>query len=187
MVCGWHFFYVWSEFGQPVLGGWDSATQRGEWWQDPGQRTSNYFLSFGSSLVLPRFSGFDSFADGLYSTLWGDALSGGMGSVLFRPPWDDDAMAAGYLLALLPSLGMLVGVLAAVLRWYRRQSLSWLLILGSTFAMLFGLIQLNLAVPFISVSKIFYGLAAMVCLCACGGWGLDLLAGRRRWSLDRPG
>ena len=49
--------------------------------------------------------------------------------------------------------------------------------------MLFGLIQLNLSVPFIASPKIFYGLSAMACLCACGGWGLDLLAGRRRWSL----
>jgi len=105
-----------------------------------------------------------------------------MGNVIYRPPWNEDAMAAGYWLALLPTLGMLVGAGAAVLHWYRRQSLSWLLILGLAFAMLFGLIHLNLSVPFIASPKIFYGLSAMICLCACGGWGLDLLAGRRRWS-----
>jgi len=180
VFCGGHFFFLWSESGNPFVGGVDAA-QRVEFWQDPGQRTTDYFLSFGSSLVYPRFAGFDSFADGLYSTLWGDALSGGMGSVLFRPPWNEERTAAGYVLSLLPTLGMLFGAVAAVLHWYRRRSLSWLLILGSAFAMLFGLIHHNLFVPAIASPKIHYSLSAMVCLCLFGSWGLDLLAKRSRW------
>ncbi len=181
-VCGWYFAFVWSEFGRPVIGGWDSATQYGAWWQDPGRQTADYFFGFGESLALPRMAGFESFADGLYSTLWGDALGGGVGSVLFRPPWNEQAMAAGYLLSLLPSFAMLVGAVAAIRHWYRRRSLSWLLVLGLAFAMFFGLIHLNLTVPFIASPKIFYGLSAMACLCAFGAWGLDLLAGQRKWS-----
>ena len=34
--------------------------------------------------MTPLFSGFAGFADGIYSTLWGDGLSGGASSVNVR-------------------------------------------------------------------------------------------------------
>ena len=50
-----------------------------QWWQDNGYHTMADFTRFGRSLVHPLFSGFAGFADGIYSTLWGDGLCGGAG------------------------------------------------------------------------------------------------------------
>ena len=76
VVCGWHYGHVWAQFGRPIVGNWE-ANSAHPWWQDPGFRTSAYYFSFGQSLISPLFSEFHSFADGFYSTLWGDGLISG--------------------------------------------------------------------------------------------------------------
>ena len=85
VVCGWYYARIWLKFGTPLLGNWDVISGF-NWWQDPGYHTAADYLRFGRSLVTPLFSGFAGFADGMYSTLWGDGLLGGASSV--NVPWN---------------------------------------------------------------------------------------------------
>src|SRR6266550_272530 len=79
-VCGWHYAHIWLRFGTPLVGNWDVISGF-TWWQDPGYHTGADYLRWGRSLVNPLFSGFAGFIDGIYSTLWGDALCGGVSSL----------------------------------------------------------------------------------------------------------
>ena len=79
-VCGWHYARIWLRFGTPLLGNWDVISGF-TWWQDPGYHTAAVYLRFGRALAHPLFSGFVGFADGIYSTLWGDGLFGGASSL----------------------------------------------------------------------------------------------------------
>src|SRR4029077_10496755 len=101
--CGWHYIRIWHRFGRPFVGNWEAASGF-SWWQDPGYRTAGDYVRFGQSLIAPLFSSFGGFADGMNSTLWGDALCGGMPDMISRPPWNYDLVVAGYLLALAPTL-----------------------------------------------------------------------------------
>ena len=93
-TCGWHYLRIWRRFGTPLLGNWDAASGF-SWWQDPGFHTLGDYVRFGKSLTTPLFSGLWSFWDGIYSTLWGDGLCGGVPNLSFRPPWNYDLMASG--------------------------------------------------------------------------------------------
>jgi hypothetical protein len=90
-TCGWHYLRIWREFGTPLVGNWEAASGF-SWWQDPGFHTFGDYARFGRSLGAPLFSGFWSISDGIYSTLWGDALAGGVSNQAFRPPWNHDLM-----------------------------------------------------------------------------------------------
>src|SRR5205823_4674462 len=103
ITCGWHYVRIWRHFGRPIVGNWDPILGF-PWWQDPGFHTVADYFRFGRSLVAPLFSGFNGFADGIYSTLWGDGLGGGLSSLLSRTPWNYHLMIAGYWLALLQTL-----------------------------------------------------------------------------------
>ncbi|HYH45278.1 MAG TPA: glycosyltransferase family 39 protein, partial [Thermoanaerobaculia bacterium] len=177
LVCGWHYARVTARFGRPLVGNWDRDVGAA-WWQDPGYRTAGDLLRFGRSLTAPLWSAFHSVPDALYSTLWGDGLLGGTALLAARPPWDLELMAAGALLALVPSLGLLLGLGAALARLVRAPSAAWFLLLGVLGATGFALAAMCLRLPFYAQAKAFYGLAALVPLAALGGWGLDLLAGR---------
>jgi tetratricopeptide (TPR) repeat protein len=178
VVCGWHYARLWVHYGSPLVGNWDPRTGL-SWWQDDGYRTSAFYLRFGEVLVHPCFSGFKSFGDGMYSTLWGDGLLAGAADFLSRPPWNYDLMAVGYWLALIPTLGILAGGLLALAKFIRQPSAEWFMMLGLGFVVAFALLHMSLVVPYISITKAFYGLSALVPLCACGALGLDALC---RWS-----
>ena len=188
-VCGWHYARVWAHFGTPLLGNWDPRTgSLARWWQDNGYQTSAYYLRFGAALAHPWFSGLQSFGDGIYSTLWGDGLFGGCFRLYNRPAWNYDLMAMGYWLALLPSLGVLVGAILALWRLIRQPSAEWSMLLGLGFLVGLALVCISLVVPSYASAKAFYGLSALVPLCACGAWGLDALSrssGKLRpvWSI----
>ena len=83
-------------FGTPLLinGGLLSGFT---WWQDPGYHTTPDYLRFGRSLMNPLFSGFAGFADGIYSTLWGDGLCGGFFELdlSLEPTADDGRLFVG--------------------------------------------------------------------------------------------
>ena len=177
LVAGWHYARVWRQFGSPLVGNWHEATGF-RWWQDPGYRTIGDYLRFGDALTRPIYSAFDSCPDALYSTLWGDGLVGGRAHLEDAPPWRYELMFAGYWLALLPALGVAVGLVAAAVRLARAPAAEWALLLGLAGTTAFALLSLSLRLPFYAQCKAFYGLPALVPFAAFGAVGLDLLARR---------
>jgi 4-amino-4-deoxy-L-arabinose transferase-like glycosyltransferase len=169
VVCGWHYGHVWAQFGRPIVGNWE-ANSLHPWWQDPGFRTSAYYFSFGHSLISPLFSEIHSFADGFYSTLWGDGLISGTRRLACRPPWNYDLMNGGYLLSLGMSLLLIVGFVLALANFIRRPTPEWLMILGSVLMFGLGILLLSLYVP--AQIKAFYGFPALVPFSAlvAAGW-----------------
>ena len=180
-ICGWHYIRVWTHFGKPLVGVWDPVSGH-RWWQDEGYRTASYFLRFGESLDRPTFSGFNGFGDGVYSTLWGDALCGGMTAVDFRPPWNYDLMAVGYWLALLPTLAMLTGAVWALWHFLRKPTADWMVLNGLAFAFALAFVFMALKVPYYGQVKASYGLLTLLPLCAYGAAGWDALTRRGRVS-----
>jgi 4-amino-4-deoxy-L-arabinose transferase-like glycosyltransferase len=176
-VAGWHYARVAWRFGDPFVGNWEAAAHA-PWWQDPGYRTTLDYLRFGESLTRPVFAAFHSCTDALYSTLYGDGLVGGAVRVVDAPPWSYRLMLAGYWLALVPSLGVLLGLASALRRLVREPRAQWLLVLGLAAANAFALLSLSLALPYYAQCKAFYGLQSLVPFAALGALGLDLAARR---------
>lgn len=179
-VCGWRFVGVARRWGLPFVSNWDPRIST-DWWQDPGYQTLHYFTGAGRALFSPYFSGAARLVDGLYATLWGDGLLSGRADLWSAPPWNFDGLAAGYLLALLPTLALLAGAVAAALRLLRRPSAMWLLLVGLLASVVPMLVYLTLRIPAYSMAKAFYALAAILPLAALIAWGIDLLAGGRVW------
>jgi tetratricopeptide (TPR) repeat protein len=173
LVSGWHYFRLWKQTGSVVIGGWDPASGSA-WWQEDGYHVAAYFGRFGESLLRPLFGCTASFLDGIYSTIWGDGLCGGALTLALRPPWNYDLMCAGYLLALLPTVLILAGAAASAVKLVREGGSDRFVLLGLAFAVWFGLVCLNLKVPYYASSKSFYGLCALVPLCffCAVGWNV---------------
>jgi tetratricopeptide (TPR) repeat protein len=180
-VCGWHYVRIWLKLGTPLLGNWDVISGF-TWWQDPGYHTTADYLRFGRSLVNPLFSGFAGLADGIYSTLWGDGLCGGLSSL--TAAWNQDAMAAGYLWALIPTALVLAGAGVAILQFIRKPSNELFVLLGFSAVIVLGLVFMTLKVPSYAQAKAFYGLSALTPLCFFGVLGWETLThGRARLQL----
>jgi len=178
-VCGWHYIRIWLRFGTPLLGNWDVASGFA-WWQEPGYRMAADYIRFGRSLVSPLFAGLAGFADGIYSTLWGDGLCGGPAGLDYRTPWNYQLMTAGYLLALFPTMIVLAGVAVAVGRFVRKSSAESLLLLGLSTALLLGLVFMTLKVASYAQAKAFYGLSILTPLCFFAALGWETLTRGRR-------
>ena len=176
-VCGWHFLRVALRFGNPLIGNWDPQIGY-TWWQDPGYHTAGYYTGFGAALHRPVYSAFHSFADAFYSTLWGDGMIGGSALVEVRPPWDFGSMTAGYLLAILPTVAILVGTVAALAQLVRAPRAEGWLVLGVLGATAYGVFYMTLRLPFYAQAKAFYGLSAFIPLAVLGSLGLGVLARR---------
>ena len=179
LVAGWRYAGVWRDFGNPLVGNWD-ARVASPWWQDPGCHTAGYFFTFGHALTAPLFSGFDSFWDCFYTTLWGDGLAGGAASTTGLPPWNYPLMDAGFLLALAPSALVLTGLIVAVARCLREPDLTLLLLLGAAGCAGFAILYMSMKLAFYSQGKCFYGLPALLPFCVFGVLGLDFWARRGR-------
>jgi hypothetical protein len=136
------------------------------WWQTPGFRTAGYYFSFGQVFIHPLFSGLDSFADGIYSTLWGDGMASGASEFIFRPPWNYDLMKVSYLLALPLSILALTGIVPAWRKFIRDQRLDWFFVIVIIFIYFMALITLTLLGPWQSQVKAFYAMPAFVPFCA---------------------
>jgi tetratricopeptide (TPR) repeat protein len=184
-VCGWHFARVMVRFGDPLVGNWNAVIGYA-WWQDPGYHTSGDLVRFGRALTAPLYSAFHSVPDGLYSTLWGDGLLGGSGLLLHRPPWNYGLMAAGYALAVLPAAALALGAALTVGRLIRRPRAEDLLLAGLAAGTGWAIVYMCLRVPSYAQAKGFYGLLALVPLCALAGRGLELLAGEPRGRREAP-
>ena len=172
VVCGWQYARIWVRFGTPLVGNWDVISGF-SWWQDPGYHTAVDYLRFGQSLVHPLFSGFAGFADGIYSTLWGDALCGGASSLTFA--WNQQPLVGGYLWALIPMALIVVGAVVAIIKFVRKPSSELFLLLGFSAVLMLGLIFMTLKIPSYAQAKAFYALSAITPLCFFGALGSETL------------
>ena len=143
------------------------------WWQAPGYHTAVDYLRFGRSLVHPLFSGFAGFADGIYSTLWGDALCGGASSLTFA--WNQQPLVAGYLWALIPTALIVIGAVVAIIQFVRKPSSELFLLLGFSAVLMLGLVFMTLKIPSYAQAKAFYALSAITPLCFFGALGWETL------------
>ena len=170
-VCGWYYLQVWERFGSPIVLSWD-AVGGFRWWQEPGYSTSDFFLRFGAVLQSPFFAGTNSFLDGLFSTLWGDGLGSGISAFDYRPPWNHALANAGYALAIVPTLLIILGCIVVARRWLLQPTAEQFLLLGMVCAFLAAIAYICLKAPFFASAKAFYGLSALIPLSvlAATGW-----------------
>jgi len=178
LVCGWHYARVWQHFGKPLVGAWEPLSGF-QWWQDAGYRTSAYFFGLGESLVAPLFSGRVSLADGIFSTMWGDAYCGGLG-LEYRPPWDYQLMAASYVLGLFPTMLILAGTVISLARFLRKPEPAGLLLNGLACSFIAAFLYMALKVPCYSQIKAFYGLLTLLPVCVFAGEGGDFFTRRSK-------
>jgi len=176
-ICGLYYAKRWAHYGSPFASAWDAAIYP-PWWQDPGYQTPSYYLRFGRAVFEPYLCGLASFVDGLYSTLWGDALLGGRAAAWQAPPWDRDLVVIGCALALLPSAAIASGAVLGVVRLARRPTPQKALLAGVAAATFLAFVQMSLLVPSYAVVKAFFGTAAIIPLCAAGAVGFDVLMRR---------
>src|SRR5438309_5920736 len=172
VVCGWQYARIWIRFGTPLVGNWD-AISGFSWWQGPGYHTAVDYLRFGRSLVHPLFSGFAGFADGIYSTLCGDALCGGASSLTVA--WNHQPLLAGYLWALIPTALIVIGAVVAIVQFVQKPSSELFLLIGFSALLMLGLIFMTLKIPSYAQAKAFYALSAIMPLCFFGAPGWETL------------
>jgi hypothetical protein len=174
-LSGWFYLGMWQRFGTPLAGNWDPNVWPA-WWQCPGYRTGGYFFSFGESLVRPLFSGFSSFWDAIYSTLWGDGLCSGSAMLRDRAPWDYNLMVAGYWLALAPTAVVFTGFIRAIAKCIREPRVEWFMMAGVLLTGLFLLVHMGLKIPSYAQIKAFYCLPALLPFCVFGVMGVDFFS-----------
>jgi tetratricopeptide (TPR) repeat protein len=179
LICGWHYIRI-SRYGSPLVGSSDPVTGA-FWWQDDGYHTIPYFARFGQSLIRPLFSATASFSDGLYSTLWGDGLCSGVSDLSVRPPWNYNLMCAGYLLSLVPTLLLFIGVMTSVWQLFREPRSDIFIFVGLSLAVAVALLYYNLKVPCYGSTKAFYGLSALLPLSFFAAIGWNVVTDGRKW------
>jgi hypothetical protein len=193
-AAGWFYARNWIELGVPFVGNWNLPGAEQRWWQQPGFHTPAYYLGFGEALRHPYLAGFHSFADGIYSTLWGD---GGIGGRVFpadrHPLWNYGFMSIGYWLALPATALALFGGWRCVRLALspgqdpgRRAALSFLC--TASYAMAFAILFMTVSLPFFAQAKAFYGLALTAPLgvfLGAGATRLDAALAARGWLLGR--
>jgi len=134
--------------------------------------------------VQPVFNIALSVPDTLYATLWGDGQLGGPVAAEFRPPWSYDFMCAGYLLAIVPSICVIVGLIVALSRAVRRIDVAWLMLSAIILGVVGAIVLLTLRVPHFGSAKAFYALMTLIPFCALAVVGIDTLSigNRYAWS-----
>jgi hypothetical protein len=89
--------------------------------------TPQAIISFWHSVISPLFSGFNSFADGIYSTLWGDSLCGGLSDCVRAPvelPAHDRRLLARIAPYLLVAIGAAVAIIDSLATRHRVVSVT---------------------------------------------------------------
>jgi hypothetical protein len=176
-LSGWFYVRNWLAFGDPFV---SNLTAFEEWayWIPPGFHTPAWFLGFGEVFSHPFFASFHSYADGFYSSFWGDGYASGSAGVTYPNPWwDYDSMAALYPLAL-PATGILAfGFARGAWQAVRGDDLGRRLALSTLWLVAFGmflmLLLATVRIPFNAMPKAFYTLPALVSLAVAFALGVE--------------
>jgi hypothetical protein len=159
LTAGWYYFRNYIELGNPFAGIWDHLHMN-QWWQDPSYRTWSQVLSFGQSLNYPVFAGVKGFWDTIYSTLWLDGLNSGLIDFM---PWNEHFMIAGALLALLPSMFILTGVIFTWLNKTANYRNTVIFSIGTIALFLAAMLDFYIRFPVYSTAKASYTLGLLPC------------------------
>jgi hydrogenase-4 membrane subunit HyfE len=159
LIAGWYYFRNYMELGSPFTGIYDRL-QMLYWWQEPGYRTWSQILFFGQSLAYPVYSGVTSFGDAFYSTLW---LDGFISGVIDFVPWNENFMIAGALLALVPSIFMMTGIVSACLDRKNVYRNALIFSIGIIVLLVAVMIDLYMVRTGYSVPKASYKLGLLPC------------------------
>ena len=171
LVAGWYFIRNWIYQGNFIA----DKSCNVEWWQEPGYRTIEQFYIFGKAVFFPIYASVIGFWDSLYSTFWVDGSLSGIVSYQFRPPWNYDFLLAGACLAVVPTVAILLGVIAGMknpLAPERR------IMFFSALCVLFyvaSLLYRYLTIPMYSVAKATYMLSILPCFAILCGAGFKML------------
>jgi hypothetical protein len=165
-VCGWYYARNWIHFGVPIAGNWGRLAGSHVWWQQPGFHTPAWYLHFGEALQHPYLAGFVSFADGVYSTFWGDGgVAGRVNPDQRHGFWHHDWVSATYWVALAGTALLAAGAWRALRRALgfaapasarERAALSFLL--TACYAVVFSLALLTASLPYFAQAKGSYAL-----------------------------
>lgn len=159
LIAGWYYLRNYLMLGNPFPGVFDALVVM-QWWQDPGYRLWSHLFSFGHAVIWPVFAGITSFWDMFYSTLWLDGLNSGLMDFI---PWNENFMIAGALLALIPSLLMLIGIISM---WTNKRSSHRHAVMFSTGVIvlfLAAMIDMYMVCPVYSRTKASYTLGLLPC------------------------
>jgi hypothetical protein len=158
MTAGWYYLRNYMELGNPFAGVFETL-QVLHWWQDPSYRTWSHLLSFGQALGWPVYAGLTSFWDMFYSTLWLDGINSGLIDFI---PWNEKFMIAGALLALLPSIFILTGVISGLNKKAVHRN-AIIFSIGLIALFLTAMIDMYIVCPFYSRTKASYTLGLLPC------------------------
>ncbi len=172
LTAGWYYFRNYIEFGKFFVGGWDPL-RGSQWWQAPSYRTWSQILSFGQSLSYPVYAGVKGFWDAVYSTLWLDGFSSGLTVFIERPPWNENFMAAGALLALLPSFFIVTSVVVAGLNKTAVYRNAVIFSIGAIALFLAAMMDLYIRLPIYSTAKASYTLGLLPCYAVLAAAGAE--------------
>lgn len=165
-IGGWFYVRNIVLFGDPFV--WNLNVPGAlSWWLRPGFHTSDWYAHFGEALVYPYFSGYASFWDGLYSTLWGDGLAGGMARLETRHGfWNDDFQTLVYPLALPATAILVLGYVRLFAQSFTEENPGRRLFLALITTLLgllaFSLLFISLELPFYAQAKAFYILPGLL-------------------------
>ena len=188
LISGWFYTRNWLLFGDPLVWNLD-VPGAATWWMRPGFHTADWYLGFGEALAHPLYAGFASFWDGVYSTLWGDGLVGGMAAPHTRHGmWNDHFQWLTYPLALPATLAMAAGSARLWIGSLRDESPARRLVLSMLvtvlFVLAFSLVLISLRLAFYAQAKAFYLLCAGLPLAIAGAEGLGAVT---RWTAQATG
>lgn len=175
-LSGWYYIRNWVVLGKPFIGGWDAS--RGiVWWQEPGFRTWQDFTTFGHALISPIYSATYGLWDSLYSTFWLDGLLGAVANFEQPLPWHVDFMTALALLSIVPTIGLIAGLLVT-LRNIIAGKASAIVIFSVTVTLFYtaAIVYFYLAAPTFVAAKAGYCLGILPCLGIITAVGLNELA-----------
>jgi hypothetical protein len=121
------------------------------------------------------YAGHAGFWNALYSTMWLDGFLSGKISIEHLPPWNHAWMLAGAWLAVVPTLTILGGAVAAFLPSQRRRRPALLFAASCVAIYLLAMLYLYIQVPTYSMAKASYTLALLPCYALLGAAGSEML------------
>ncbi|HQP46605.1 MAG TPA: glycosyltransferase family 39 protein, partial [Flexilinea sp.] len=159
IVAGWYYLRNYIKLGNAFMGLFDPLTML-QWWQDPGYRMWPHLWSFGEALHKPVYAGLTSFWDMFYATLWLDGINSGLVDFI---PWNRNFMIAGTLLALVPSVFIVTGVIFQALNNDAKQKRAVILSVILILLFLAAMIDMYIVCPLYSRTKASYTLGLLPC------------------------